>query len=76
MACSAWYELLGAWVSASRRYASAVMSARGLAGDDFENFRHLAEQARSECEQAERALRDHEQAHGCLHGAVGMKRSA
>jgi hypothetical protein len=76
MACRAWFDLFGVWINASRRYTSAVMATRGLEGDDFEAFRHVAEQARSECVEAEKALRDHEQNHGCMHGAVSAKRSA
>jgi hypothetical protein len=76
MACVVWYELLEAWVIASRHYASSVMAAHGSEGSDFAHFRDAAEKAKAECMEAERALRVHEQTHGCVHGGIAAQRSA
>ena len=76
MACTAWHELLSAWIVASRRYATAVIASRGASGSDFQSAVRHAEEAKVECVRAEQALREHEQIHGCLHGAIGAKHSA
>ena len=51
---------------AVKTYGEVVAAAGGLEGAEFSQALRRAEQARATCHEAERAMQEHEQAHGCF----------
>jgi len=66
MHCEEWSRLMEKYSVAVKAYGNAVSSAGGLSPADFDIALKRAERARSACQEAEQAMHEHEQQHGCF----------
>jgi len=74
MACEEWRKLMQRFYNAEKAYNQAVSDANDLGGVEFDRAQQRAEKARNACQESEKALRDHEQMHGCLTTSAASKR--
>jgi len=66
MPCEVWSKLMERCYKAEKAYHRAVTDASGRVDVEFDRAYQRAEKARKACLDSEKALRDHEQMHGCL----------
>ena len=74
MACEQWRKLMQRFYNAEKAFNQAVSDASDLAGVEFDRAQKRAEEALNACQESEKALRDHEQMHGCLQASAAPKR--